>query len=266
MCQTNITPETIGEHLANRAKEANVELLFACESGSRAWGFHSPDSDFDVRFIFRHPRDWYLRLESLSDTLEWFALDNELDFSGWDLKKTLKLFATCNVSLNEHLQSPIYYHNRPNFVESLRELIPSYFMPVKAMRHYFAMAQKQWDKYQSEGVISGKRFFYIMRPLLACEWIDATASMPPTEFVKMLDLTVVSRPFKDALLEMIEQKRTANERALVTPSPFLLSRAESLLTTRSENIETIAARFPKREHPALSELNSLFLRWLENEE
>lgn len=265
MCQSNITPETIDKHLADRAEEAKVKLLFACESGSRAWGFHSPDSDFDVRFIFRHSRDWYLRLEPLSDTLEWFALDNELDFSGWDLKKTLKLFASCNVSLNEHLQSPVIYHNMPNFVESLRELIPVYFMPVKAMRHYFAMAQKQWDKYQTEGVISGKRFFYIMRPLLACEWIDATASMPPTEFVKMLDLMVVSRAFKDGLLEMIEQKRTAAERALVTPSSFLLSQAENLLKARSENIESLAARFPKREHPALSELNSLFFHWLDEE-
>ncbi len=258
----NITPQTITDHLAICAKEADVELLYACESGSRAWGFPSPDSDYDVRFIYRHSADWYLHLESQPDAMDWFARNNELDFSGWDLKKTLTLFATCNLSLNEHLQSPIAYLSELNFVEELREKIPEYFLPVKAVHHYFSQAQKHWDSYQTDGQMKIKRFFYIFRPLLACVWIEEFASMPPTEFAKMLEQPTVSTDLRSVLLELIEQKRTTNEREVLEISPFLMQEIQTRLEVQSHKLETIASFFPMRDKKTLADLNAYFLRWI----
>jgi uncharacterized protein len=72
--------------------EHGCRVLFACESGSRAWGFASPDSDYDVRFIHTHPLDWYLRVKPGNDTIERMA-PGDMDFSGWDLRKALALWS-----------------------------------------------------------------------------------------------------------------------------------------------------------------------------
>ncbi|MDO4571629.1 MAG: nucleotidyltransferase domain-containing protein [Planctomycetia bacterium] len=131
----------INASLDTLEKELGIRLLHVCESGSRAWGFPSADSDFDVRFLYAQPLAGYLRLGRLKDTREWFDANGMLDFSGWDVKKALELFMACNLSLNEHLRSPLVYREQPSFSESLRALIPDYFQPVKGMFRYFSSAQ-----------------------------------------------------------------------------------------------------------------------------
>ena len=64
--------------------ENNVKILYACESGSRAWGFPSATSDYDVRFIYLRPVEWYLSIEQKRDVIE-YPVENDLDISGWDL-------------------------------------------------------------------------------------------------------------------------------------------------------------------------------------
>ena len=257
-----MTPQTIGQHLNICAQEADVQIFYACESGSRAWGFPSPDSDFEVRFIYHHPMEWYLGLEPTSDTMNWFALNNELDFSGWDIRKVLTLFASCNLSLNEHLQSPITYASVPGFANTLREMIPDYFLPVKAIHHYFSQAQKQWTQYQTDGGMKIKRFFYIIRPLLACDWIFTYAVMPPTEFIRMLDIPSVSCEFKESLLTLIEQKRSTNERVAVEISPSLLQQTEIRLKTTFDKLDTLNTVFRVTHKKKLSDLNDFFLQLL----
>ncbi|MCL2624210.1 MAG: nucleotidyltransferase domain-containing protein, partial [Planctomycetaceae bacterium] len=105
---------SISDALRDIERKHDCRVLHACESGSRAWGFPSPDSDYDIRFIYVHRRNWYLRLNESRDTHEWFA-PGDLDFSGWELRKALRLFRTCNLSLNEHLQSPIIYEKDDDF-------------------------------------------------------------------------------------------------------------------------------------------------------
>ncbi len=89
-------------------REHKVKILYAIESGSRVWGFASQDSDFDVRFIYVHHKDWYLSIESKRDVIE-MPLEGDLDINGWDLTKALGLFRKSNPPLYEWLQSPIVY-------------------------------------------------------------------------------------------------------------------------------------------------------------
>ena len=92
-------------------REEDVRVLYACESGSRAWGFASPDSDYDVRFIYVHRPDWYLSIVDRRDVIERPIVD-EYDLSGWELRKTLRLFRKSNPPLIEWLGSPIVYRER----------------------------------------------------------------------------------------------------------------------------------------------------------
>jgi hypothetical protein len=83
-------------------------IILAVESGSRAWGFPSPDSDFDVRFIYAKPLDDYLSLQPGRDVCE-PAMDGLFDFSGWEIRKALNLLLKCNAIASEWLESPIIY-------------------------------------------------------------------------------------------------------------------------------------------------------------
>ena len=109
--------------LAALEAQHGIRILYACESGSRAWGFPSPDSDYDVRFIYVHPLDWYLGLDEGPDTLN-FPVDDELDLAGWELRKTLRLLRGSNAALFEWLQSPIVYHEAPGFRARLAPMLP----------------------------------------------------------------------------------------------------------------------------------------------
>ena len=78
----------IADNLDRIEADFEVKIIFACESGSRAWGFPSIDSDYDIRFIYVHKRDWYLSInvEELDDVIE-LPINNNLDFSGWNIRK-----------------------------------------------------------------------------------------------------------------------------------------------------------------------------------
>src|SRR5215471_9995733 len=103
-------------------REYSVKILYACETGSRAWGFPSPDSDYDIRFIYMHERDWYLSLNERKDTIE-FMLNEELDITGWDLKKSLLLLKKSNAALIERFQSPVEYYATDGFKDAFKSLI-----------------------------------------------------------------------------------------------------------------------------------------------
>jgi len=129
--------DAIRQAIADIEAEHAVRVLFAAESGSRAWGFASPDSDFDVRFIYVHRRDWYLGIDEPRDVIE-AMLPGDLDLSGWDLRKTLRLFLRCNAALNECLGSPIVYAERGDLASQLRDLLPEAFRALAGYHHYLS--------------------------------------------------------------------------------------------------------------------------------
>ena len=170
----------VPEKLAEIERDYDVTVLWAIESGSRAWGFESPDSDFDVRFIYRQKQDFYLRLNDQRDVIE-LPIDDTWDVSGWDLDKTLKLLYKSNPTLFEWLQSPIVYQ-QTDFIERIRPLANQYSSEKKMLYHYLNTARTQMNKYLSGNKVKPKKYFYALRPILACRWIEKYHSVPPILF------------------------------------------------------------------------------------
>jgi predicted nucleotidyltransferase len=162
------THDRIRQRLKRIEAEHGIRLLYACESGSRAWGFPSADSDYDVRFIYVRPRNWYLCLdtERQRDVIE-YPIDDLLDINGWDLKTALKLFTKSNPSLIEWLHSPIVYYQETDFLSALRGLLPRYYSTRACFHHYRQMAKGNYRQYLHGDQVRLKKYFYVLRPLLA---------------------------------------------------------------------------------------------------
>lgn len=137
--------------------EHNIDILYACESGSRAWGFASKDSDHDIRFIYIRPQNWYLQLEKYRDVLELGVDKDLLDISGWDLDKTLRLMKKSNPSLSEWLISLTVYINKGDFLNEIKQLHRQYYTNKSSYHHYYATAKNHFKQYlQSEQVKTKK--------------------------------------------------------------------------------------------------------------
>lgn len=163
----------------------NVRILLAVESGSRAWGFASPDSDYDVRFIYVRPKNDYLRLETIRDVIE-LPIDDVLDINGWDLQKTLRLLYKSNPTLFEWFSSPIVYA-QTEFADKFRKIMNEYFSTKRGIYHYINMAAGNYREYLKRDMVKAKKYFYVLRPVLACRWIMEKGTPPPMLFSELMD-------------------------------------------------------------------------------
>jgi uncharacterized protein len=191
----------IKDEIRQIEKNEECRVLLAVESGSRAWGFPSRDSDYDVRFVYtRHPH-WYLSvdLDLKRDVIE-RPITDDLDISGWDIRKALRLFAKSNPPFLEWLNSPIIYQEACDFAPSLRELIPTYYSPTKSVYHYLHMAEGNYREYLKGDVVWLKKYLYALRPLLAVLWLEQGRGVVPMKFS---DLFVTIKD-QSALVEGIE--------------------------------------------------------------
>lgn len=193
--------------------ENGVRILYAVESGSRAWGFPSADSDWDVRFVFVRPRDWYLsvNLEDRRDVIERPIVDH-VDLSGWDIRKALRLFARSNPPFLEWLTSPIVYRDERGFAAAMRELLPRYYCPVASQYHFLRMAQGNYRDFLQGPEVIVKKYFYVLRPLLAVRWIEQGRGPVPMEFSRLL-ATIEDSDLKGEIETLIERKRRGDELA-----------------------------------------------------
>jgi predicted nucleotidyltransferase len=191
-------------------QEKGVCVIYACESGSRAWGFASSDSDYDVRFIYVHPTEWYLRVVTGSDTIE-RPIEGLLDASGWDLKKALQLLRKSNPPLLEWLQSPIVYRERTAVVQRIRDLMPVYYEPAACHYHYLHMAQGNYREFLQGDEVWLKKYFYVLRPVLACLWIERGYGVVPTEFQTLVERILDEGSVKTAVQDLIQRKKAGEE-------------------------------------------------------
>jgi len=205
--------EKILKELNRIEREEKVKILYAVESGSRAWGFASKDSDYDVRFIYIHPIKWYLSVDQRRDVIE-FPITDKLDISGWDIRKTLELFRKSNPSLLEWLSSPIIYLHKSSVVESLRELSTDYFSVKSTIYHYLNMAKENYHKYLVDNQIEIKKYFYVLRSLLACQWIEKNQSIAPMEFEKLLAAELAKQSLNDEIENLLFRKRSGEKLAI----------------------------------------------------
>jgi predicted nucleotidyltransferase len=189
----------------------DVDILFACESGSRAWGFASPDSDYDVRFIYKHRPEWYLTVKPGRDVIE-IPISDELDINGWDLKKALGLLLASNPTLFEWINSPIVYEADATFVETIRSLSNVYFSNEKGYHHYVSMARKNFRGYLQGETVRTKKYLYVLRPLLAARWIKANLGIPPMRFATLVDTLLVDQaPLTKEIDQLLEIKMAQSE-------------------------------------------------------
>ena len=192
----------IKEKLVEIEAQENVKIIGAFESGSRAWGFASPDSDYDVRFLYIRNRDDYLKLGGIRDVIEW-QLDETLDINGWDIQKALRLLYKSNPTIFEWCASPIVYLES-NILFQFKALLPEFFSCKKSLFHYWHMAETNYQKYLKTPEVRIKKYFYVLRPLLAAQWIIDKQCPPPMLFSELveeeLDLTI--KPEVDSLLQL----------------------------------------------------------------
>ena len=177
--------QMIQEKLNEIEHKENVRILHCVESGSRAWGFASPDSDYDVRFIYVRPAEFYLKLEKTRDVIEW-QLDDTLDINGWDLKKTLQLLHSSNPTLFEWNQSPIVYKTTDEW-HRISEIINRYFLMKSGLYHYLSTAKSNYREFLKGEIVKLKKYFYVLRPLLACRWILKEQTPPPMLFSELVE-------------------------------------------------------------------------------
>jgi predicted nucleotidyltransferase len=202
--------DRIMQALVEVESEEGVKVLYACESGSRAWGFESDDSDYDVRFIYLRPTDWYLTIQNKRDVIE-KPIDDELDVSGWDVPKALELLRKSNPPLLEWLQSSIVYRNESSLHGRLCDLMPEYYSPVSCMFHYLHMAENNFRKYLKDDQVWTKKYFYVLRPVLACIWIEKGYGVVPMEFEALVDKIVDQNGLRSEIDKLLVDKRSGAE-------------------------------------------------------
>jgi predicted nucleotidyltransferase len=202
----------IQEKLSEIEREHNIKILYACESGSRGWEFPSPDSDYDVRFIYIRPLREYLSIKEKGDHLS-FPINDELDIYGWDLRKTLQLIRKSNTTPFEWLQSPIVYSAKSGFQSSLWRLCAPYFSQRSNIHHYLGIAKGAMDTLNADRTIKIKKLFYILRPLLAALWCLERATIAPMSIKPLMAL--LPEDLIAEILDLIKLKETSNEGFLI---------------------------------------------------
>ncbi|HYM85869.1 MAG TPA: nucleotidyltransferase domain-containing protein, partial [Pseudoxanthomonas sp.] len=197
--------------------EHDVQIVFACESGSRGWGFSSPDSDYDARFVYVHRQPWYLTVNEKTgpgqpqrDVIE-LPIDDELDVSGWDLRKALRLLSKSNPTLSEWLRSPIVYRQDSTISAGLVRLVDEFYSPIAAWHHYFSMAKGNFRGYLKGDRVRTKKYLYVLRPVLACQWIESQAGPPPMAFERLLDRLLPAGALREAVDALLVKKRVSAE-------------------------------------------------------
>lgn len=184
-------------------EKEHVKVLYAVESGSRAWGFASPDSDYDVRFVYVRPMEHYLELQPQKDFIDW-ELDETLDINGWDLCKFLRHFQKGNAVAFEWAGSPIVYQTTSHW-EKIKEAGFHYFSCKSAMYHYYGTANKNYLEHLTQDRVKYKKYFYVLRPLLACRWIEGRRTPPPVPFRELMEETL-ERDMRAAVENLMRKK------------------------------------------------------------
>jgi predicted nucleotidyltransferase len=215
----------IPEHLHSIEQINNVKILFAVESGSRAWGFESKDSDCDVRFIYVHNPEWYFKVEEQRDTIE-YIYNDRLDMVGLDLKKALSLLSKSNPSVLEWLNSPIVYRQDEFFCNRIDGVVDHYINPIKLMYHYNHIYKNHNERYLQQGGYPMKRFLYYLRGILACKWIELNMSLPPIPFKELVAATVKEDGIMSAIDELIQVKRGEKECDMLVVNDALVEYAK----------------------------------------
>ena len=241
------------KQLKQLEQERKIKILYAVESGSRAWGFASTNSDWDVRFIYVHDYDWYLSIEEKKDNIE-IMLPNDIDLAGWELQKALLLFRKSNPPLLEWLRSPIVYDEALSTAQQLREAVKIYFNPKSCLYHYLHMAKGNYEAYFKNEQVRVKKYFYVLRPLLACCWIEKKMEMAPMEFEILFDSEIKNVDLRSEINLLLEKKKDGEEMDKGNRIKII----DEFITDKIEHFTKYLEGFDYKNATDFSELNSIF--------
>lgn len=248
-----IVEQIIPAKLKEIEQRENVRILHCIESGSRAWGFASPDSDYDVRFVYVRPAEFYLRLDKTRDVIEW-QLDDTLDINGWDLQKALRLLHTSNPTLFEWNNSPIVYKTTPEWAE-ISEVIGHYFQKKAGLYHYLSTAKKNYREYLKADLVRLKKYFYVLRPILACRWILEKQTPPPMLFSELAD-ACLDEALVPAVNSLLRLKMETPEIGLGPRIDVINEYLDASIAEIEQWIQSLSGD----EKASWEELNALFLK------
>ena len=244
--------------IAAAEAEHEVKVLLAIESGSRAWGFASATSDYDVRFIYVHKKDWYIDidLEAKRDVIEYPIVD-EIDINGWDLRKALKLYSNSNPSLVEWINSPIVYKCEGEFAQRARALLPEIYSAQKGIHHYRSMAKTNYRGYLKADKVPYKKYLYVLRALLSIRWLERYKTPAPIQFSVLLDHVLDNDNLLEEINELLCRKRAETEKALSLP----IKPINTFIETELLRLESYTGKYGDK-GDSIDLLNSLFYRVL----
>jgi predicted nucleotidyltransferase len=249
--------EIIQKKLPEIEKEHNVKILYAVESGSRAWGFESKDSDYDVRFVYAHNKNWYLNILPKRDVIE-YPINDEFDYSGWDLRKTLFLMNKSNPVLFEWLKSPIVYFKDQFAYNALEQLSVEYFSPISSIYHYLHMANGNYRQYLLGEEVKIKKYFYVLRPIMACMWIEKYKEAPPMEFEKLLT-QIYENELLEKINELLRRKKSGIEMGDERKIPIINDFIEQKIT----HFESAVNLFDPKKKPNQDKMEEAFVSILD---
>lgn len=222
-----------------------IKILYAVESGSRGWGFESKDSDYDVRFIYVCPLERYLSIDEKRDVIEYPVID-QLDISGWDIKKALNLFKNSNPPLYEWLNSPIIYLEQGAFAQRLRDLMPIFYSPVSCLHHYLNMAKRNYMAYLRGKKVKVKKYFYVLRPIFACMWVERQKTISPMEFEKLLALQKLDKNLVGEVEKLLARKKAGEELDVEDKIEIIDTFLEDKIKYFENYVKTLKSEKPKQ--------------------
>lgn len=248
--------ELIQEKLREIEQHEECRILLAVESGSRAWGFASPDSDYDVRFIYVRPEKVYLRLDRTRDVIE-VPINDELDINGWDIDKTLRLLHKSNPTVFEWFSSPIIYQTSA-FADQFRPIMQKYFSSKAGLWHYLHMAEGNYRDYLRGEMVRAKKYFYVLRPILACKWILEKGTPPPMLFTDLVK-SELPDDLSETVYQLLDLKMNSPEIKEIPRIDQLNRYLDAGIVSAKEQIE----KLPDAPVQDWDELNELFFSVLE---
>ncbi|UVO53016.1 nucleotidyltransferase domain-containing protein [Sphingomonas sp. SUN039] len=232
----------IDRRLATIRRDDKVSILIAIESGSRAWGFPSPDSDYDCRFIFvRRPED-YLSPWPLRDVIETPLVD-EIDLNGWELGKAIRLLLKGNAVVLEWLMSPIWYEGDASARDALIALGNAHTHRTAIVRHYLHLGERQRRTYFSdETPFPAKKLFYALRPAMALRWLrmHPDAKVPPMHLPDLVAEADVPPDVAAIIVDLVARKAVTRELGnTLLPEPI-----SAIIASEFERAHEAAGRAP----------------------
>ena len=237
----------------NRIEEVHqVRIIHSIESGSRAWGFASPDSDYDVRFIYVRTADSYLSLAPHKDHIDGI-LDDTLDINGWDLSKIFQQIHRSNPNIYEWLNSPVVYRTTADVMGKVREIADLYYSAKPFLYHYYGTAKNNFEQYLKQEQVRYKKYFYVLRPLLACAWIEQRNCPPPVLFDKLLD-SLANESLRHEIEKLRAQKTQMNESETGPVIPSVHAYIEERLAYYSDYIRSL----PDERHADWKAIDDVF--------